>query len=133
MTFTYHYNQSFKVKNSRCLLPINYREENCRHLSVNVQNHKETVSKRAPILDEREREREVTQWCPTLCDPVDCSLPGSCAHGIFQASVLEWGAISSSILGEPLSKVASFLGLLSMTRCMLVEDCVCQRQRSLLE
>ena len=58
MTFTYHYNQSFKVKNSRCLLPINYREENCRHLSVNVQNHKETVSKRAPILDERERERE---------------------------------------------------------------------------
>ena len=33
---------------------------------------------------------------PTLCDPMDCSLPGSSVHGIFQARVLEWGAISSS-------------------------------------
>ena len=38
----------------------------------------------------------VTQLCPTLCDPVDCSLPGSSVHGIFQARVLEWGAISFS-------------------------------------
>ena len=37
---------------------------------------------------------EVTQSCPTLCDPMDHSLPGSSAHGIFQASVLEWVAIS---------------------------------------
>ena len=36
---------------------------------------------------------EVAQSCPTLSDPVDCSLPGSSAHGIFQARVLEWGAI----------------------------------------
>ena len=35
----------------------------------------------------------VTQSCPTLCDPVDCSLPGSSVHGIFQARVLEWVAI----------------------------------------
>jgi len=41
-------------------------------------------------------ESEVTQWCPTLCDPVDCSPPGSSAHGIFQARVLEWGAIAFS-------------------------------------
>ena len=34
--------------------------------------------------------------CPTLCDPVDCSLPGSCDHGILQARILEWGAISYS-------------------------------------
>ena len=33
---------------------------------------------------------EVTQLCVTLCDPVDCSLPGSSVHGIFQARVLEW-------------------------------------------
>ena len=33
---------------------------------------------------------------PTLCDPMDCSLPGSSVHGIFQARVLEWVAISSS-------------------------------------
>ena len=40
---------------------------------------------------------EVAQSCPTLCDPMDCSLPGSSIHGIFQARVLEWVAISFSI------------------------------------
>ena len=35
------------------------------------------------------------QLCPTLCDPIDCSLPGSSVHGIFEASILEWVAISS--------------------------------------
>ena len=39
---------------------------------------------------------EVTQSCPTLCDPIDCSLPGSSVHEIFQAIVLEWIAISFS-------------------------------------
>ena len=37
-------------------------------------------------------EREVAQSCPTLSNPMDCSLPGSSVHGIFQARVLEWGA-----------------------------------------
>ena len=41
-------------------------------------------------------EREVTQSCPTLSDPMDYSLPGSSIHGIFQARVLEWGAIAFS-------------------------------------
>ena len=41
-------------------------------------------------------ESEVAQSCPTLSDPRDCSLPGSSAHGIFQARVLEWGAIAFS-------------------------------------
>ena len=41
-------------------------------------------------------EREVTQLFPTLSDPMDCSLPGSSVHGIFQARVLEWGAIAFS-------------------------------------
>ena len=41
-------------------------------------------------------ESEVTQSCPTLSDPMDCSLPGSSVHGIFQARILEWGAIASS-------------------------------------
>ena len=36
------------------------------------------------------------QSCPTLSDPMDCSLPGSSIHGIFQARVLEWGAIAFS-------------------------------------
>ena len=43
-------------------------------------------------------ESEVTQSCPTLSDPMDCSLPGSSIHGIFQARVLEWGAIAFSAL-----------------------------------
>ena len=38
--------------------------------------------------------REVAQSCPTLCDPMDCSLPGPSVHGIFQAIVLEWIAIN---------------------------------------
>ena len=42
-------------------------------------------------------ESEVAQSCPTLSDPMDCSLPGSSVHGIFQARVLEWGAIAFSI------------------------------------
>ena len=37
---------------------------------------------------------EVTQSCPTLCDPMNCSPPGSSVHGIFQARILEWVAIS---------------------------------------
>ena len=43
-----------------------------------------------------ESESEVAQSCPTLCDPMDYSLPGSSIHGIFQARVLEWVAISFS-------------------------------------
>ena len=39
-------------------------------------------------------ESEVAQSCPTLSDPIDCSPPGSSIHGIFQARVLEWGAIA---------------------------------------
>ena len=42
------------------------------------------------------RESEVAQLCPTLHDPMDCSLPGSSVHGIFKARVLEWGAIAFS-------------------------------------
>ena len=41
-------------------------------------------------------ESEVAQSCPTLIDPMDCSPPGSSIHGIFQARVLEWGAIAFS-------------------------------------
>ena len=48
---------------------------------------------------------EVAQSCPTLSDPMDCSLPGSSIRGIFQARVLEWGAIAFSIcIIEKISK-----------------------------
>ena len=45
-------------------------------------------------------ESEVAQSCSTLGDPMDCSLPGSSVHGIFQARVLEWGAIAFSTLSS---------------------------------
>ena len=44
----------------------------------------------------RTRARACAQLYPTVCNPVDCSLPGSYVHGIFQARILEWVAISSS-------------------------------------
>ena len=53
-------------------------------------------------------ESEVTQSCPTLGDPMDYSLPGCSIHGIFQARVLEWGAIAfripNFIKGEGITK-----------------------------
>ena len=57
-------------------------------------------------------ENEVTQSDLTLCDPMDCSLPGSSVHGIFQARVLEWGAI---VLPEQSVSV--------QFSCSVVSDC----------
>ena len=50
----------------------------------------------AAALISTEVKSEVAQSCPTLCDPMDCSLPGFSVHGIFQARILEWVAISFS-------------------------------------
>ena len=49
-------------------------------------------------------ESAVAQSGPTLSDPTDCSLPGSCVHGILQARVLEWGAIAFSNIAVHMSK-----------------------------
>ena len=57
-------------------------------------------------------ESEVAQSCPTLCDPMDCSLPGSSVHGISQARVVEWGATAFS-----LSMAGSFLFFRSWFKC----------------
>ena len=54
------------------------------------------VSKFGKLSSGHESESEVAQSCPTLCDPMDRSLPGSSVHGIFQTIVLEWIAISLS-------------------------------------
>ena len=50
----------------------------------------------------KESESEVAQSCPTLCDPVDCSPPGSSVHGILQARILDWVAISYSSIKKKL-------------------------------
>ena len=49
-------------------------------------------------------ESEVAQSCPTHSDPMDCSLPGSSVHGIFQARVLKWDAIAFSMLRATIVK-----------------------------
>ena len=56
-------------------------------------------------------ESEVGQSCPTLGDPMDCSLPGSSIHGIFQARVLEWGAIAFSMWIDRTSHSSEYLHL----------------------
>ena len=53
-------------------------------------------------------ESEVAQSCPTLSNPMDCSLPGPSVHGIFQARVLEWVAIAFSIVIAHTSKEIYF-------------------------
>ena len=77
-------------------------------------------------------ESEVAQSCPTLSDPMDCSLPGSSIHGIFQARVLEWGAIAFSItltrwafVGKVMSLLFNMLSRLVITflprsKCLLI-------------
>ena len=55
-------------------------------------------------------ESEGAQLCPTLSDPMDCSLPGSSVHGILQARVLEWGAIAFSVGSISTKKQIQFSG-----------------------
>ena len=62
-------------------------------------------------------ESEVTQSCPTLHDTMDCSLPGSSIHGIFQARVLEWGAIALWITTN--SKILKEMGVPDNLTCLL--------------
>ena len=64
--------------------------------SVSHLSSKSATQNSYPAFSLSESESEVTQSCSTLCEPMDCSLPGSYVHGIFQASVLEWVAISFS-------------------------------------
>ena len=62
-------------------------------------------------------ESEVVQLCPTLRDPMDCSPPGSSIHGIFQARVLEWGAIAFSDF--------FFWSTANMNRMSIPEEALC--------
>ena len=56
-------------------------------------------------MHESENESEAAQSCPTLSDPMDCSLPGFSIHGIFQARELEWGAIVLSVWPDGLQQI----------------------------
>ena len=66
-------------------------------------------------------ESDVSQSCPTLSEPMDCSLPGSSVHGIFQARVLDWGSIAFSTMQVGHSK--SFLRVrLLQVLCKVIES-----------
>ena len=62
----------------------------CMYLQISKQNLNIFLIQ---IIEKMKNESEVAQSCPTLGNPMDCSLPGSSVHGIFQAIVLEWIAI----------------------------------------
>ena len=64
-------------------------------------------------------ESEVAQLCPTPSDPMDCSLPGSSVHGIFQARVLEWVAIAFSKVFIGMVKVKSIIFLVFFLFCFV--------------
>ena len=84
--------KAFAIKKS-CLMKVKEESEKVG-LKLNIQKTKIKAS--GPITSWQMFESEVTQSCLTLCDPVDCSPPCSSVHGIFQARVLEWVAISFS-------------------------------------
>ena len=75
-----------------------YRQETTRLLCLWASPGKNTGVGRHFLLQymKVKSESEVAQWCPTLSDPMDCNLPGSSIHEIFQVRVLEWGAIAFS-------------------------------------
>ena len=88
-----------------------------------------------------ESESEFAQLCPTLSDPMDCSPPGSSIHGIFQASVQEWGAIAFSILatckvlnhvagGFHVRKIAQTWNLSTIKKVLLETNSQTQRTNS---
>jgi len=64
---------------------------------------------------------EVAQSCPTFCDPMDCSLPGSSVHGIFQAGVLEWGAIAFFLIYS-IAQILYFLFVISMIERIILRS-----------
>ena len=83
-----------------CATPETAAHQAPRSLGFSRQEHWSGLPFPSPT-----RESEVAQLRPTLRDPMDCSLPGSSVHGIFQARVLEWGAIMPALFtGVPSSK-----------------------------
>ena len=66
---------------------------------------------------------EIAQLCPILSDPMDCSLPGSSVHGIFQARVLEWGAIAFSVNSSKAYYI--YLELVYLVTALVPSDTAC--------
>ena len=92
-------------------------------LGFSRQEHWSGLPFPSPV-HENENESEVAQSCPTLCDPMDCSLPSSSIHGIFQARVLEWVAIAFSMSPSShmkLNSIFSSIVLLMLSFVIVVQ------------
>ena len=76
-----------------CATPETAAYQALLSLGFSRQEHWSGLPFTSPV---HESESEVAQSCLTLSDPMDCSPPGSSIHGIFQARILEWGAIAFS-------------------------------------
>ena len=87
-----------------CEAPLTAAHQAPPSLGFSRQEHWSPLPFPSPM-----NESEITQLCPTLCIPMDCSRPGSSIHGIFQARVLEWGAIAFSTMGMSLGKLWEFM------------------------
>ena len=83
--------------------PIDGSHQASPSLGFSRQDHWSGLPFPSP-MHESEKWSEVAQLCLTLSDPMDCSLPGSSIHGIFQVRVLEWGAIAFSGPGLDIRK-----------------------------
>ena len=70
--------------------------QRCANLFINLVRILVTLVEDRECIDGAQWVSEVAQSCPTLCNPMDCSPPGSSVHGIFQARILEWVTISFS-------------------------------------
>ena len=85
-----------------------------RSLGFSRQEHWSGLPFPSPV-----HESEVAQSCPTLSDPMDCNLPGSSVHGVFQARVLEWGAITFSAISLSLLKPMSIESMMLSNHLIL--------------
>ena len=80
-----------------CATPQTAAHQALLPLGFSRQEHRSRLPLPSPCMKVKS-ESEVTQSCPTLSDPMDCSLRGSSIHGIFQARVLLWGVIAFSLV-----------------------------------
>ena len=94
----------------------------CIHSGILLEREREQMG--INWAEEDESESGVAQSCPTLCDPMDCSLPSSSVHGIWQARVLEWVAIAFSMSPSShmkLNSIFSSIVLLMLSFVIVVQ------------
>ena len=110
----YHNWISGKTKKCLCRFIFTFQRK-CKLLVTLKANHIKIFN-----YQKSESESEVAQSCPTLCNPMDCSLPGSSIHGILQARILEWVAISFSKLSKNMDANSSELAFKSYQQQCLI-------------